>query len=469
MRPERLFHSLYPLHPLLARAAVLAQEHRKVLAVSALTALAGFAVTAVAIAPLAPDAAELPRRVITETIEPQDIAFQLEALSNQGMVLRRSDITRATDTADALLGRLGVVDPAAARYLRTDPIGRLLLAGRPGKLVQAEVREDGSLLRLTARYRSPAVDEARTHFNRFELARAGGERGPWEAQIKTVAYGSLPVMASGTITSNLFTATDEAGIPDAVAVQLADIFSTEIDFHRELRKGDSFAVVYEALTADGEVVPWSDGAGRVLAAEFTTAGRTHHALWFVPSDGRGGYFGLDGESRRRAFLASPVEFSRVTSGFANRFHPILQVWRRHQGVDYAAPTGTPVRVVGDGIVDFAGWQNGFGNVVIVRHTGNRETLYAHLSRINVRKGQRVEQGQNVGAVGSTGWSTGPHLHFEFRVNGAHQDPLRIARASETVPLDPASRERFAQSAQVLRTKLDLATTLAAAGPASRIE
>lgn len=463
MTPEPL------LHPLFARAAAWAGHHRKAIATAALTALAGFTVTAVAIAPLAPDAAELPQRVVTESMEPQDIALQLEALSNQGLVLRRSETTRATDTADSLLGRLGVVDAAAARYLRTDPIGRLLLAGRPGKLVQAELREDGSLVRLTARYRSPLADEARTHFHRFELARASGEAGPWEAQIQTVAYGGLPVMASGTVRTSLFAATDEAGVPDAVAAQLADIFSTEIDFHRELRKGDSFAVVYEALTADGEVVPWSDGAGRVLAAEFTSAGRTHHAVWFVPSDGRGGYYGLDGESRRRAFLASPVEFSRVTSGFANRFHPILKTWRKHQGVDYGAPTGTPVRVVGDGTVEFAGWQNGFGNVVIVRHAGGRETLYAHLSSINVRKGQRVEQGQNVGAVGSTGWSTGPHLHFEFRVNGVHQDPLQIVRTSETVPLDTASRGRFAETAQVLRTKLNLATTLAAAGSAARIE
>jgi murein DD-endopeptidase MepM/ murein hydrolase activator NlpD len=188
----------------------------------------------------------------------------------------------------------------------------------------------------------------------------------------------------------------------------------------------------------------------------------------VPADGRGAYYGLDGESRRRAFLASPVEFSRVTSGFANRLHPILKTWRKHQGVDYSAPTGTPVRTVGDGLVDFAGWQNGFGNVVIVRHTGNRETLYAHLSSIGVRKGQRVEQGQYIGAVGSTGWSTGPHLHFEFRVAGVHKDPLIMARASETIPLDEASKARFAETASTVRTKLELATTLAA-GPASRVE
>jgi murein DD-endopeptidase MepM/ murein hydrolase activator NlpD len=133
--------------------------------------------------------------------------------------------------------------------------------------------------------------------------------------------------------------------------------------------------------------------------------------------------------------------------------------RAHLGVDYAAPTGTPVRVVGEGVVDFAGWQNGYGNVVHVRHGADRVTVYAHLSRIDVRKGQRVEQGQHIGAVGATGWATGPHLHFEFRVGGVHQDPLKIAKASESVPLDPAAKPRFTEWARTVQVKLDLAETV----------
>jgi murein DD-endopeptidase MepM/ murein hydrolase activator NlpD len=265
-------------------------------------------------------------------------------------------------------------------------------------------------------------------------------------------------LASGTIRSSLFAATDEARIPDPVATQMAEIFSAEVDFHRELRKGDTFSIVYEAVTADGEPVPWNQGAGRVLAAEFINGGKTHQAIWFE-SGGKGAYFDPSGRSRKRAFLASPMEFSRVTSGFAMRMHPILQRMRAHLGVDYAAPTGTPVRVVGEGVVDFAGWQNGYGNVVHVRHGGDRVTVYAHLSRIDVRKGQRVEQGQHIGAVGATGWATGPHLHFEFRVGGVHQDPLKIAKASETVPLDPAARSRFTEWARTVQVKLDLAETV----------
>jgi murein DD-endopeptidase MepM/ murein hydrolase activator NlpD len=150
----------------------------------------------------------------------------------------------------------------------------------------------------------------------------------------------------------LFAATDEAGLPDAVSpARLADIFAADIDFHRELRKGDTFNLVYEALTADGEPVAWNEGAGRVLAAEFVNAGRTHQAVWFVGGDGRGSYYGADGRSRKRAFLASPVEFSRVTSGFAMRMHPVLQRMRQHNGVDYGAPVGTPVRSVADGVVN----------------------------------------------------------------------------------------------------------------------
>jgi murein DD-endopeptidase MepM/ murein hydrolase activator NlpD len=157
-----------------------------------------------------------------------------------------------------------------------------------------------------------------------------------------------------------------------------------------------------------------------------------------------------------------MEFSRLSSGFAMRFHPLLQNWRAHRGVDYAAPTGTPVRTVGDGVVEFAGQQNGYGNVVQIKHNNERSTLYAHLSRIDVNKGQRIEQGQRIGAVGSTGWSTGPHLHFEFRVNGQHQDPLRIAKASEAVAITPAAKAEFASLAQTLQVKLAVAETLAGA-------
>jgi len=237
---------------------------------------------------------------------------------------------------------------------------------------------------------------------------------------------------------------------------LADIFAGDIDFHRALRKGDRFSVVYEALEADGETLR----TGRVLSAEFVNNGKTHQAMWFKEAGAKeGGYFNADGVSLRRAYLASPLAFSRVTSGFKMRFHPILQTWRAHLGVDYAAPTGTPVRSVGQGIVDVAGSQGGFGNVVMVKHANGHTTVYAHLSRIQVKKGQSVAQGQTLGLVGATGWATGPHLHFEFRVNGAHKDPLTMARQSIAVEISAGAREQFKRVASAALVELSAAASL----------
>jgi murein DD-endopeptidase MepM/ murein hydrolase activator NlpD len=445
------------IHRRLQSLQKLSHQHRRGIVATAVAVLAGFGITAVAVAPLAPDASLLPQRLVVEAVQPEGIDTQLEALASQTLSLTRSDITRATDSAESLLARLGVQDAAAASFMRSDSTARQLLAGRGGKMVQVRTGLDGQLVELVARFPSTKAEQARTHFTRLTLALQDGR---WVSQTQSVAYGAQPRLASGTIRNSLFGATDEAGLSDALALQLADIFSVDIDFHRELRKGDTFSVEYETLTADGEPVSWNEGTGRVLAAEFTNAGRTYHAVWFTPADGRGGYYGLNGESRHRTFLASPMEFSRVTSGFATRFHPLLQRWRAHLGVDYGAPKGTPVRSVGEGVVDFAGWQNGYGNVVQVQHGNERATLYAHMSRIDVKKGQRIEQGQRVGAVGSTGWSTGPHLHFEFRIRGQHQDPLLVARSSETVPLDAASRPQFASVVRSVQTKLEVAETLA---------
>jgi murein DD-endopeptidase MepM/ murein hydrolase activator NlpD len=433
------------------------RRHRKAIVWAMVTLLAGTGITAVAVAPLVPDAAQLPQRMLTEVVVPTGLQSQLDALATQELTLTRSDITRATDTADTLLARLGVRDPLAAQFLRSDYQARQLLAGRGGKMVQVSTSADGSLQELVGRFPGDAGEASRSHFSRLSVLR--GTDGRWMSSLRAVPYGSTTRLASGTIRNSLFGATDEAGLPDSVAAELADIFSTDIDFHRELRKGDTFSVVYEALTADDQPVPWNEGAGRVLAAEFVNGGRAHHAVWFAPANGRGGYFGVDGRSKRRAFLASPMEFSRVTSGFAMRFHPLMQRWRAHLGVDYGAPIGTPVRSVGDGLVDFSGWQNGYGNVVQVNHGNGKSTLYAHLSRKDVKVGQRVQQGQRVGAVGMTGWSTGPHLHFEFRVNGQHQDPIKVAKTAETVALDAAARSQFAGVVSTVQAKLDVAESL----------
>ncbi len=435
------------------RATAWAHEHRRGITAAILTLLLGTGITAFGVAPLAPDAADLPRRLIAEEVQPLPIDEQIEALNDHFLELNRNDLTRASDTADTLLTRLGVTDAAAAAFLRHDPLGRLVLQGRPGKMVQATAGELGQLRQLVVRYPAEKDTQFSTHFTRLTITREGESFKVTKEQVPLAARVRL---GGGVIHSSLFAATDAARIPDTVATQLAEIFSNEIDFRRDLRRGDRFTVLYEALEADGEPVTWNQAAGRVLAAQFTNNGKTFEAVWFQEPGGKGGYFDFNGQSMRRAFLSSPMEFSRVTSGFAMRFHPIHKTWRRHLGVDYAAPTGTPVRTVGDGVVDFAGVQNGYGNGVYIKHGGERVTVYAHLSRIDVRKGQRVEQGQRIGAVGATGWATGPHLHFEFRERGEQVDPLRVARSSETYTLSPAMRDRFLAHAQTLKAQLAVA-------------
>jgi len=264
------------------------------------------------------------------------------------------------------------------------------------------------------------------------------------------------VMSSGEIKSSLFGATDAAGLPDAIAVQIADIFSTDIDFHRDLRKGDRFSVVYEVWYHEGEPVRY----GRVLAAEFINQGKSYQVVYYNYADNQGGYYTLDGKSARKQFLRSPLEFSRVTSGFSSaRFHPVLQAWRAHKGVDYGAPTGTRIKAAGDGVVEFAGKQGGYGNVVIMRHQSKYTTLYGHLSGFakGLHKGTRVSQGDVIAYVGATGLATGPHLHYEFRIDGVQQNPLRIAMPAaphilpEQKPEFDQAAKRYADRFQLLRT------------------
>lgn len=444
-----------------ARTGRFVSAHPRSLSAAVMFGLAGFGVTAFGIAPMAPDAADIPKRLVTETVAHDGIQSQLDALAEHELQLYRTDLSRSSDTADSLLQRLNVSDAAAAQFLRTDPTARKLLEGRGGKMVRVQTDANGALTELIARYAPANPEQLGTHFTRLSIKRIAGkllailETAPLAAQVR---------MGSGTIRSSLFAATDEARIPDNVATQLADVFSTDLDFHRQLQKGDTFSVLYEALTADGEPITWGPtNAGRVLAADFVNGGRTYSAVWFKDANGKGSYFGFDGQSKRRAFLASPMEFSRVTSGFAMRMHPILNTWKQHKGVDYGAPTGTAIRTVGDGTVDFAGWQNGYGNVVEIRHSAQRSTLYAHMSRIDVARGAHVEQGQRIGAVGSTGWATGPHLHFEVKVGGVQQDPMIMAKTSESVPLAPAQKAEFAQLARSLKSQLEVADSVAQSG------
>lgn len=379
------------------------------------------------------------RLVVTPVIEQVTLAPVSASGSAEQTYWREERIQRG-DTMAGILARLHVEDAAAVRFLRSSVEAKGLRQLVPGRVIRAHTNEDGELLEL--RYAAglmvltvkPTADGFRVAEQVAQLERR-------------------MVMRSGEIRTSLFAATDAARLSDSVASQVADIFSTDIDFHRDLRRGDRFTVVHEMFYDAGEPVR----SGRVLAAEFVNQGKSFQAFWFQHPNGQGDYYTAEGKSIRKAFLRSPLEFTRVSSGFTeSRFHPILQRWRAHKGIDYAAPSGTPVKATADGTVENASFDRGYGNVVVLRHQGKYTTLYAHLSSFGrgVSRGARVSQGQVIGYVGATGLATGPHLHYEFRINDVHHDPLRVAMP-EAPPIMPEQRATFDASARPMVQRLAL--------------
>jgi murein DD-endopeptidase MepM/ murein hydrolase activator NlpD len=388
----------------------------------------------------APDSAEI-RNYQRLVVEQLSLSIDASQASNSGFFVREERVQRG-DTVAALLSRLGVQDEQAFTFLRQQPETQALFRQmRPGKVVTARTSEAGELLALTFPLNGPK------DYVLIVEKRDGNLQASEQAQ----ALAPQVEMKSGEIHSSLFAATDAIGLPDSIATQMADIFGGDIDFHRDLRKGDRFSVVYEILLNHGQPAR----AGRILAAEFINSGKAFRAIWFESKDGNG-YYTAEGKNIRKAFLRSPLEFSRITSGFSNaRFHPILQTWRAHKGVDYGAPIGTRVKATGDGIVEFLGKQGGYGNLIVIRHQGRFTTHYGHLSGFaaGLRKGMRVSQGDIIGFVGKTGWATGPHLHYEFRINNAHQNPLSVALPSAP-PLAPQQMAVFQHHAEPLVYRLD---------------
>jgi murein DD-endopeptidase MepM/ murein hydrolase activator NlpD len=407
---------------------------------------------AFAVASLAPAAPAQPLRLISEAVEPTTLDRQVEALDGYSFTLYRSETTRATDTPEALLKRLGLSDPAAAAFLRKNETARQVLFGKTsaGRTVTAEATDRAQLQTLRTHWVEQENDDS---FQRLVVEKAGSG---FSVRVETAPLVANQRLTSGTIRGTLFAATDEARVPDSVTKQLTEIFESNVDFHRGLRRGDRFTVVYETLEADGEPIR----AGKVLSAEITNRGKTHQAIWFKEAGApKGAYYSFDGQSLLKAYLLAPLEATRITSGFGVRSHPVYGYSREHTGVDYAAPTGTPVRTIGDGTVSFAGVQSGYGNVIQIKHrNGKDSTLYAHLSRIDVKVGDNVMQGETVGAVGSTGVSTGPHLHFEFRINDTPQDPTEVlADQREYVPVSPGGKAAFAKLAANMKMQLAAAT------------
>jgi len=258
---------------------------------------------------------------------------------------------------------------------------------------------------------------------------------------------------SGDIQNSLYTGAQRAGLSDSKIMELAQIFGWDIDFALDIRKGDQFRVLYEEKYLDGKKI----GEGNILAAEFTNNGDTFAAVRYTDSNGDTNYYTPDGRSMRKAFLRSPVDFRRISSGFKpERYHPVLGIKRPHRGTDYAAKTGTPIKASGDGKVIWRGTKGGYGKTIIVQHGGNITTLYAHMSKYNakVTSGSRVKQGQTIGYVGMTGTATGPHLHYEFRVNGVHKNPMTV-KLPDAQPIDKKELAKFKADTSQLIAELQM--------------
>ena len=408
-------------------------------------------VTAFALVP-ATDEPSIQTQIIREKLAPPNFSV----LQSVDHTFLREESIRRSDSVSSLMNRLGVIDPEAISFIRSNASTQAIFTQlQPGKVLTAKTGERGELLSLYF-----PLNQKDTVLVIERQKGGSGASDQFTAEEETLALEPQLVVRSGEIKYSLFGATDSADIPDRIAIQLAEIFSGDIDFYKDLRKGDRFSLVYEMYNHAGQAFR----SGRILAAEFTNNGKTHTAHWFETESGKGeketkgAYYTANGGTLKKAFLRSPLEFSRVSSGFSNaRQHPILNTIRAHKGIDYAAPSGTPVRAVADAKVEFMGVKNGFGNLVILKHQGAYSTAYAHLKGFapNLRKNASVSQGDTIGYVGQTGLSTGPHLHYEFRVNSAQVNPLSL-KLPDSIPLERAQIARFKSAILPLTAKLELA-------------
>ncbi|HEX7116116.1 MAG TPA: peptidoglycan DD-metalloendopeptidase family protein [Steroidobacter sp.] len=357
-------------------------------------------------------------------------------------------VVRRNDTLDRIFRQLKLSVTDLARIRDLPGVREALDRIRPGETITL-VHDEGLLKSLKRRISETEV------LSVTRITENGADE--FEAQVLATPIEIRQVRTHGTIGSSLFVAARAAGVSPGTILQLAnDIFGWDIDFALEIRPGDRFSLLYEQKYRDGEYI----GDGRVLAAEFINDGRTYRAIYYESEDGKvRDYFAPDGRSMRRQFLRAPLDFTRISSNFnPRRRHPILNTIRAHEGVDYAAPTGTVIKAAGDGRVSFVGTKGGYGRVVILEHGGGVSTLYGHMSRFarNLRRGQRVKQGQTIGYVGSTGAATGPHLHYEYRVNGVHKNP-RTVPLPDAAPIPESYMADFKARGAELLAQLDRAS------------
>jgi len=402
---------------------------------------------AVLVARTAESLASIPERLNAPAVERPYPLPEVEAVAN--VTLERLDEAwlehriRPGESFFQAMRAMGFGPGTVQSVMDAGKQARSLLDLKPGQVLRANAA-DGELL---------ALDLEIDPLNKLEIRR---DFDGYSALLHTRPTQTVQAQAAGVINSSLYMSAQQAGLSDRLILELAEMFGWDIDFTQDLQPGDRFAVIYNEVTLDGEKVRDGD----ILAAEFINKGKVLRAVRYTDPDGRVAVYKPDGSSMRKAFSRNPLPVTRITSRFnPNRLHPIFKTVRPHRGVDYGAATGTPVQVTGDGQVAFAGRQGGYGNVVIIDHGRGNRTLYAHLSRFapKMRVGQRVNQGQVIGYVGSTGWATGPHLHYEFQVNGQTKDPLTVALPNAQ-PLPDAYRRHFVTQTSSWVAKLDALAT-----------
>lgn len=351
-------------------------------------------------------------------------------------------IVKHGDTFSAVMEKHGFSPQETIRLASLKDQQRLFSQLKPDQVLEFEWSNNNDLAQLTY------------HRNQLELVHITQTDGGHY----TIGDVSRPVetrieVAAGQIDNSLFLSGVDAGLSDNVIMKLADVFTWDIDFTHDLRPGDQFSVVYESHYVDGQKIK----DGKILAAEFVTRGKIRRALAFQEGENKPvNYFTPDGRSLKKSFVRNPVSISRISSGFnLKRKHPVLNTIRAHRGVDYAAPTGTPIYATGDGRVTFVGRKGGYGKTIVLSHAGKYSTLYAHLNSYakSTKRGKTVRQGQIIGYVGSSGLATGPHLHYEFRVNGTHQNPLTV-KFPRSAPLAENKRGEFRQQTEELVAQLD---------------
>lgn len=359
---------------------------------------------------------------------------------------------RSGDTIATILKRLDITDSSLSSYLAKEAKVRFASKLVPGRSVQAATDHNGRLQWVRYFHTPTSNSTGEPTVKLLQINAAVDGFTSEELELPSEVHIEVAV---GTIERSLFATTDAAGIPDNITMQMAEVLGSKIDFFRGIHRGDQFRVVYENRTFEGRPA----GPGRVLAVEFMNKGKSSTAVWFSPDGKTGSYYNLEGESLRGAFLRNSIKFSRISSTFGLRTIANNQAWSgHHPGVDYVAPTGTPIHATADGVVQLAGWHFGYGNTIILRHHSKITTLYAHQSRFadGITVGTKVSQGQLIGYVGSTGWSTGPHLHYEFRVADKPIDPLSATAAMPAAtPLEPEQRAEFAQAVAPYRQQLQV--------------